>query len=140
MALPSTLRSRNSCSMTEFRIKCLTHAHSRARPVSSLTSSGYGLPPTVTIPTRRLINIKRPSRLEPRIFLTGTRSLTTRSPTFYRLSYGTDARSENGMFQPFFSFIVNMSASERLYSVCHRSALKSLGWSASWSAYLNTDT
>ena len=53
MALPSTLRSRNSCSLTEFRIECLTYAHSRTRPVPSLTSPGYGLPPTVTIPARR---------------------------------------------------------------------------------------
>ena len=32
--------------------------------------------------------MKRLSRLEPRTFLTGTRALTTRSPTLYRLSYG----------------------------------------------------
>ena len=57
--LSSTLRSRNSCSMAEFRVECLTYAHSRARPVPSLTSPGYDLPPTVTIPARRLINIKR---------------------------------------------------------------------------------
>ena len=68
LVLSSTLRSRNSCSMAEFRIECLTYAHSRARPVLSLTSSGYGLPRTITIPVRRLINIKRPSRLEPADF------------------------------------------------------------------------
>ena len=82
-------RSRNSCSMAEFRVEGITYAHSRARPVPSLTSPGYGLPPTITIPARRLINIKCPSRLEPRTFLTGTRALTTQSPTLYRLSYGT---------------------------------------------------
>ena len=75
-------------SMAKFRVECLTHAHSRARPVPSLTSSGYGLPPTAIIPFRRLINVERPSRLEPRISLTGTCGPTTRSPTFYRLSYG----------------------------------------------------
>ena len=75
--------------MAELRVECLTYAHSRAWPVPSLTSPGYGLPPTVTIPTTRLINIKRPSRLEPRTFQTGTRALTIRSPTLHRLSYGT---------------------------------------------------
>ena len=89
LALPSTFRSRNSCSKAEFRVECLMYAHSRARPVTSLTSAGYGLLPTVTIPVRRLRNIKSPSRLEPRTFLTRTRALTTRSPTLYRLSYGT---------------------------------------------------
>ena len=48
LTLSSTLRSRNSSAMTEFRVECLTYAHSRARPVLSLTSPGYGLPPTVT--------------------------------------------------------------------------------------------
>ena len=62
-------------------------AHGRS---CELTSPGYGQPLTVTIPTRRLINIKRPSRLEPRTFLNGTCSLTTRSPTFYRLSYAIE--------------------------------------------------
>ena len=52
--------------MAEFRVECLAYAHSRARPVPSLTSPGYSLPPTVTILARRVINIKRPSRLEPR--------------------------------------------------------------------------
>ena len=55
----------------------------------SLTSPGYGLPPTVTIPARRPINIKSPSRLELRTFLPGTCALTMRSPTLYRLSYWT---------------------------------------------------
>ena len=81
LTLSSTFRSRNSCSMAEFRVECLTYAHSRARPVPSLTSPGYSMPPTVTI--------KRPSRLEPPTFLLGTCALTTRSPTLYRLSYGT---------------------------------------------------
>ena len=88
MALSSTLRSRNSCSTAEFRVECLTYAHSRAQPVPSLSSPGYDLLPTATIPARRLINIKRPSRLEPRTFLTGTCAATTRTPTVYRLSYG----------------------------------------------------
>ena len=79
-----------------FRVECLTYAHRRARPVSPLTSAslGYGVPPTITIPTRRLTNIKRPSRLETWTFLTGTCAFTTRSPTLYRLSYGT------GLFEP----------------------------------------
>ena len=68
MALPSTLRSRNSCSMAEFRVECLTYAHSRARPAPFPTSPSYGLPPTATIPARMLINSKRPSRLEPADF------------------------------------------------------------------------
>ena len=71
MALPSTVRSNNSCSMAEFRVDCLTYAHSRARPDPSLTSPDCGLPPTATIPVRRLINIGRPSRLEPRTIITG---------------------------------------------------------------------
>ena len=83
--LPSD-RAIRTCSMAEFRIK-RTYAHSRARPVPSLTSPGYGLPPTVAIPARRPINTKRPSRFEPRTFVTGTRALTTRSPTLYRLIY-----------------------------------------------------
>ena len=45
--------------------------------------------PTVTIPARSLINIKRPSRLESQTFITGTCAPTTRSPTLYWLSYGT---------------------------------------------------
>ena len=53
-------------------------------PVSSLTSPGYGLPPSATIePVSWLINIKRLSRLKPQTFLPG---LTARSPTLYRLS------------------------------------------------------
>ena len=55
---------RNSCSMAEFRLECLTYAHSRARPVLFATSPSCGLPPTATIPARMLTNIKRPSRLE----------------------------------------------------------------------------
>ena len=52
-----------------------THAHSRAWPAPSLTSPGYGLaglPPTITIPARRLIIIEH-----------------SLSPTVYRLSYVT---------------------------------------------------
>ena len=33
--------------------------------------------------------MKRPSRLEPRTYTTGTHDPTTPSPTLYRLSYGT---------------------------------------------------
>ena len=55
--LPSEFRSRNSCSRAEFSVECLTYAHSRARPVPSLTSPGYGLTPTVTIPARRFITL-----------------------------------------------------------------------------------
>ena len=40
LTLSCTLRSRNSCSMAEFRVKCLTYTHSRARPAPSLTSPG----------------------------------------------------------------------------------------------------
>ena len=68
----------------ELNVYCLmTDAHSRTQPVPSLTLSRYSLPLTATIPAtaRRLINIKRPSCLEPRSFLTGTCSLTTRSPS-----------------------------------------------------------
>ena len=80
LALSSTLLSRNSCSMAKFRVEYLTYAHSCALPVPSLTY--YGLPPTVIIPARRLINIKRPSCLEPRTFLSGARALATRTPAF----------------------------------------------------------
>ena len=44
----------------------LTYAHSRARPVPSLTSPGCDMSPTATMPVRRLLNIERPSRLESR--------------------------------------------------------------------------
>ena len=101
MALSSTFRSRNCCSMAEFRVGCLTYTHSLARPVPSLTLAGYGLPPTVTIPARRLIKSKRLSRLEPRTFLTVTRALTTRSPTLYRLSYATGLSCHNLLFAVF---------------------------------------
>ena len=43
-----------------------TVAHGRSR--DSLTSCVYGLLPTVAIPVPRLINIDRPSRLEPQTF------------------------------------------------------------------------
>ena len=89
MALSSTFRSRNSGSMAEFRVESLTYAHSRARPVPIAALTGYGLPPAATIPAGCSINIGRPSRLEPRTFETGTCAATTRSPTLYRLSYGT---------------------------------------------------
>ena len=59
-------------------VGCLTYPHSHARPIPSLTSPGYGLPLTATIPFSRLMNIERPSRLEPRTFLIGTHALTTR--------------------------------------------------------------
>ena len=52
--LGSTLRSCNSCSMAEIIVECLTYAHSCTRLVPSLTLPGYGLPPIVTIPARRL--------------------------------------------------------------------------------------
>ena len=52
--------------MAEFRVEWLTYAHSRARPVPSLTSPGYGLP--LGVYARRPINTKRPSCLEPRTF------------------------------------------------------------------------
>ena len=70
-----------SCSMAEFRVECLTYSHSRVRLVPFPTSPSCGLPPTATIPARRLINIKRSSCLDPRTFVTGTYALTTRSPT-----------------------------------------------------------
>ena len=56
----STLQSSNS----------LSYANSRARLVPSLTSTGYGLPPTATIAAARslLSSLVRPSRLEPRTF------------------------------------------------------------------------
>ena len=75
--------------MAEFRVESLTYAHSRARPVPIAALTGYGLPLTATIPAGCSINIGRPSRLEPRTFETGTCAATTRSPTLYRLSYGT---------------------------------------------------
>ena len=68
--------------MAEFRVECLTYARRtsrRARPVPSLTSPGYDLPPTATI--------SHPSRLETQTFVTGTCALTARSPTLYQLSY-----------------------------------------------------
>ena len=49
-----TRRSRNACSMAEFRVKCLTYAHSRARPFPFPTSPSCGLPTTATIPARML--------------------------------------------------------------------------------------
>ena len=67
----------NPCSMAEFKVECLTSAHRLARPVNSLTSTGYGLPSTATIPVRRLINIARPSRLKPRTSLTGSAAIST---------------------------------------------------------------
>ena len=47
--------------MAEFRAQSLTYAHSRTRPVPSLTSNGYGLPPTVGnhVLARRVIKIER---------------------------------------------------------------------------------
>ena len=119
MVLSSTLRLRNSCPMADFRVECLTYARSHcpmadfrvecltyershARPVPSLTSPGYGLSPTTTIPARRLLNIERPSRLETRTFLTGTCAPTTRTSTLYRLSYGTGIiRSSCSHFRSF---------------------------------------
>ena len=73
----------------ESKLESLTFAHSRARPVPIAALTGYGLPPTATIPAGCSINIGRLSRLEPRTFETGTCAATTRSPTLYRLSYGT---------------------------------------------------
>ena len=87
----TTLRTRNSCSMVEFRVECLTYPHSRARPVPSRTSPGYDLPPTTTMPVRRPMNIKRPSRLESRAFLTGTKE------AFIRCSFALRCLCRFGM-------------------------------------------
>ena len=71
MALSSTLRSSNSCYIAEFSVECFTYAHSRSRPVPSLTSPVYDLAPTAAIATSRPTNIERPSRLHPQTFPTG---------------------------------------------------------------------
>ena len=50
--------------MTEFKVQSLTCPRRRTRPVPSLTSPGYSLPPTETIPVRsgNLTNIERLQR------------------------------------------------------------------------------
>ena len=68
-SLPPDRAIGNAHFMAEDIVEYFTYAHSGARPVSSLTSPVYDLPPTVTIHARRLINTKRPTRLEPRFSL-----------------------------------------------------------------------
>ena len=72
----------------ESNVNVRTHiaAHGRSLSRLRLAAACHG-PPTATIPARRLVNMKHPSRLEPRTFVTGTCAFTTRSPTLYQLSY-----------------------------------------------------
>ena len=76
--------------MVKLRVQCLTYAHSRARPVPSLPSPGYDLPPIASIPVRSLISIERRAPATPRtLYLaTGTCAPTARSPRLRLLSTG----------------------------------------------------
>ena len=57
--------------MAEFRVKCIAYTHISAWTVLFQTLPSYSLPQAAIIPARRLINIRRLSRLKPQTFVTG---------------------------------------------------------------------